>query len=354
MTSETVDAQSVLSEGTVTLPSGRVLDVTRSRWAGVLDEEEYDYCRAHGIGLSYDCVQTGWVTQSCSDDATEVLLDPLPSDGVAAVADVDPEDRAIELRSVVDAEAVRVLAEVQQGRMSPDEAELHLAGVVAVAMDELANELSLSDSDHAHWALEVAAADGLRGTRKPASRPIERSEAPLFAFRPWTPEDAPVYLELLGNPKVWEYLPDPYPSEFTLDTARTLIEVGAIGFHHETVAIEVGGRPIGQCLLRFDPEFAGTRAAEVAYWLGEEHWHQGWMSRVLPVFTRRCFRSHGVGVIYAWIMQDNVGSIRVAEGAGYRRDPFPLEAQLAESIRRPGFIRYATHRAEWELDALDS
>jgi RimJ/RimL family protein N-acetyltransferase len=77
------------------------------------------------------------------------------------------------------------------------------------------------------------------------------------------------------------------------------------------------------------------------------------MSRVLPEFTYRSFRRHSIDVIYAWIMEDNKASIRVAERAGYRREPFALEAQIAESLRRPGFVRYATYRVDWMLDAAE-
>lgn len=328
-------------EGVAELPSGRHFDVHRSRWDGVLDREEYEYCRQHGVPLSYDCAQIGWVTQTCTDDQ------PMFTDVATKVPVLDPERRAMELRSGVKAEVGRLLADVQQGSMSLDTAKERLASVVANAMASFAGEFGLSDCDLAHWVLESAVTNALAEFRVPLPLPQAEPKSRTFAFRPWTQDDALVYTKLLGNPRIWTYLPEPFPSEFTVDTARTLIEVGAIGFHHDTVAIEVDGQPIGQCLLRFDRPFAGTRAAEVAYWLGEEHWGQGWMSRVLPAFTRRGFHQHPVDVIYAWIMKDNQASIRVAERAGYQRTHFPREAQLAESIRRPGFVRYATYRADW-------
>jgi RimJ/RimL family protein N-acetyltransferase len=68
------------------------------------------------------------------------------------------------------------------------------------------------------------------------------------------------------------------------------------------------------------------------------------MSQILPAFTRRSFRTHCLNVIYAWIREDHMASVRVAERAGYRRDSFPFEAELAQSLRRPGFIRYAIFR----------
>jgi RimJ/RimL family protein N-acetyltransferase len=259
----------------------------------------------------------------------------------------DLEELTSSLRGVVEEEAARVLEDVQQGRTTLRAGQQRLTLVAAAAMKEFAKEFGLSDCDLAHWALESAAADALGAVREPLHQPQALWESTEFTFRPWSHDDAVVYAELLGNPRIWEYLPEPFPSEFTVETARTLIEVAAIGFHHDTVAIEVDGRPIGQCLLRFDRPFAGTRAAEVAYWLGEEHWGKGWMSRVLPVFSDRSFRQHSVDVIYAWIMKDNEASIRVAERSGYRRAHFPLEAQLAQLLRRPGFVRYATYRVDW-------
>jgi RimJ/RimL family protein N-acetyltransferase len=313
----------------------------------VLDREEYEYCRHHGVGLGYDCAQNGWIALTFTDESSEVSLNSEISGTSGPSSAMDPEERTLRLRGVVEEEAARILADVQQGRMPLHAGQQHLALFAAAAMKEFAAKFSLSDCDLAHWALESAAAEALGAVREPLDRSQAVSESTEFTFRPWSPDDAVVYTELLGNPRLWQYLPEPFPSEFTVDTARTLIEVGAIGFHHDTVAIEVDGRPIGQCLLRFDRPFAGTSAAEVAYWLGEEHWGQGWMSRVLPVFSDRSFRQHGVDVIYAWIMKDNESSIRVAERSGYRRAHFPLEAQLAQALRRPGFVRYATYRVDW-------
>jgi ribosomal-protein-alanine N-acetyltransferase len=153
-------------------------------------------------------------------------------------------------------------------------------------------------------------------------------------------------MELLGNRNVWQYLPDPFPAPFTEETARTLIEVAGLRSDQDTVAIELDGRPVGQCLLRLDRSFANVRAAEIAYWLGEEYWGRGWMSRILPAFTHRSFQHHPVDVIYAWIKPGNEASARVAARAGYRRDSFSLESQLAEVRGRAGFARYATYRAD--------
>lgn len=338
------------SLGRVTLPSGRDLDLGRSRWDGVLDGEEFEYCRHHGIPLAYDCAQYGWVTQTCRDDSSaEATFRKRPGLD-APVALADPEQQAAELRRLLQAEAAQIGADVRGERLSLDLMQDRLATTAATALGAFANEHGLATADLCHWALQSSVADALGDVRGPLHATPPEAERTAFGFRPWVASDAPRYLDLLGNPRIWEFLPEPFPSPFTLDTARTLIEVAAIGFHHETVAIELDGRPIGQCLLRFDRPFAGVRASEVAYWLGEEHWGKGLMSRVLPVFTSRSFRRHSVDVIYAWISTGNRASIRAAERAGYQRDRFAFEAEIAESLRRPGFVRYATYRADWRAD----
>jgi RimJ/RimL family protein N-acetyltransferase len=99
-------------------------------------------------------------------------------------------------------------------------------------------------------------------------------------------------------------------------------------------------------LLRFDAPFVGVRAAEVAYWLGEEHWGKGWMTRILADFLARSFAAHRLDVVYAWIHDDNRASARVAERCGLGPDPFPLATGLAHSLQRPRFHRFVRYRRE--------
>lgn len=62
----------------------------------------------------------------------------------------------------------------------------------------------------------------------------------------------------------------------------------------------------------------------VAYWLGREFWGRGLASAALAEFLRRHERERPV---YAHVAQGNTRSIRVLEGAGFRRidtpDPGP-------------------------------
>ena len=339
--STTIDARWVL------LPSGRSLDLYRSRWDGVLDREQFDYCRQHGISLAYDCLQIGWVVGTCTDEFDGATSANATASLRLTDALTDPESRANELCRGARAAVERCLHDASSGMISLDEAERRLRAVVERTEDEFTSAHGLPLADAFHFALRSHLAGALNALRGPQCRPPVPDDVATFTFRSWTPEDFSVYFDLLNSPQVWRYLPEPFPTPFTPDTARTLLEVAAIGFHHETVAVVVDDQPVGQCLLRFNQPTAGVRTAEVAYWLGEQHWAKGWMSRILPLFTQRSFQHHRLDAIYAWIMPDNQASIRTAERAGYRRDQWSGESRVAESLRRSEFVRYATYRADW-------
>ena len=215
--------------GWVKLPSGRTLNVRRGRWDGVLDREELEYCRQHGIPLGYDCAQIGWVSMASTDEShwsAEAM--PAASQG-AAVAPEGPEHSAVDLRSSVAAEAERVLREVREGSASLEWAQSRLIDAVSTVLPAFAEQYGLSKTDLCHWALRSVVARALAEARGPLHEPPVSADVTAFTFRSWTPDDALRYRQLLGNPKVWEYMPEPFPSPFTEDTARTLIEVGAFG-----------------------------------------------------------------------------------------------------------------------------
>lgn len=178
-----------------------------------------------------------------------------------------------------------------------------------------------------------------------ATRPAGGGPAEL-RFRRWDLSDLPTYTRFLRDPAVWHFLPEEYPTPFTEETARGLMEVASLTAIHDIVAVVWKGRPVGQCIFRPERGAGSVRAAEVGYWLGREYWGRGLMSRVLPSFTARCFARHDVDVLYASIREDHAASARVAERAGYRRDDATLGAALAGIPSPDGFVRYTISRSE--------
>jgi len=307
---------------TATLPDGRTLRLDRSRWDGPLDPAELAWCRANGVEVAYDCAQIGWVIAGCPDD------DALATSDAACDAMSGPEAEAWQLRT---------------RRIAANAANAPDAGFDDVLRDFAARH-GVRAASGLHFALALD-----RARRAPA--PSARIEPPTptaaaFTFRPWTPDDAPTYRALLDNPRLWQYLPEPFPTPLTEALARTLIEVGTIPGRQETLAVLHEGQPVGQALLRFDAPFVGVRAAEVAYWLGEAHWGKGWMTRILTDFLARSCAAHRLDVVYAWIHESNRACARVAERCGLGPDPFPLAAELAHTLQRPRFHRFVHYRRE--------
>ncbi len=152
---------------------------------------------------------------------------------------------------------------------------------------------------------------------------------------------------MLDNPRLWHFLPEGYPQPLNEATATALIELGNMDSRQQAFAVVRDGEPVGQCLLRLHGPFAGTLTAEVAYWLAEEHWGKGWMSRVLPAFVGHCFATSEVEVLEAWIREDHAASARVAERGGFRRDWFAFEGELAAALSKPRARRYVVYRGEF-------
>jgi len=332
-----VEAPDAVDAQVVRLPSGRTLDLRRSRWDGVLDPEQLAFCRARGIQLAYDCAQIGWVPAACSEAA------PPSADGERAVdltAFTTPEQEGMRMLRTLSAQLDRIAAELADAATAAAAID-RLRATIAVQIDDCRTRHGVVAASR--WHLAAAA----RFARAAAPPPASDHPSGEFSFRAWTRADAPRYRAMLDNPRLWRYLPESYPQPLTEATALALIELGSVDDRQQALAVVHAGEPIGQCLLRLHEPFAGMRTAEVAYWLAEEHWGKGWMSRVLPAFVGHCFATSEVEVLEAWIREDHAASARVAERGGFRRDWFAFEGELAAALSKPRARRYVVYRGEF-------
>jgi len=323
------------------LRDGRIFDPQRPRWDGPLDPVELEFCRERGISVAFDCAQLGWVPASCLDE------EPRES-GVKSVEPPRFEPGAEGLDELIELACEMFLTRL--GASSPtrradsaDERPLRrdLEAIVAQVIEQVERERGERAASAVHWALTAMIAHELWPA---VTKVVEDSGE--FCFRPWTDADADDYANLLDNPNVWRYLPEPYPGEVSVDLARELISLSAAA-GQQASAIIYGDRPVGQCLLRRAESVGGVRCAEVAYWLGEPYWGRGWMKRVLPLFLRQSMQAGQVDVIYAWIHADHAASARVALSSGLCRDSFVFESELASALSKTRCQRYVTYRTQW-------
>ncbi len=139
-----------------------------------------------------------------------------------------------------------------------------------------------------------------------------------YRLRPLSSKDIARYVELLGDPEVWQYLPEDYPGTMTEDLAASLIELSNSREDHVVRAIEIDGLVVGQVRLLFNDAGPTHSTAEVSYWLGRAYWGQGIASQIVPGFTRECFaRFTDLESIIARVHRDNIGSARVIQRAQY-------------------------------------
>jgi RimJ/RimL family protein N-acetyltransferase len=76
------------------------------------------------------------------------------------------------------------------------------------------------------------------------------------------------------------------------------------------------------------------RTGELGYWIGEEHWGRGIMSRVIPAFVEWTWSTFGILVrLNGLVTESNAGSSRLLEKAG-----FVLEGRREDAICKNGHI----------------
>lgn len=156
-----------------------------------------------------------------------------------------------------------------------------------------------------------------------------------FELRPWRESDAPAVARCADNPRIAATLRDVFPSPYTLEDARSYIRacMEAEGDAQLCRAIVAGGEAVGSVGL-----FVGgdvyRRSAELGYWLAEEYWGQGIMTRAVGQICREGFERFDIVRIYAEPFADNTGSRRVLEHNG-----FVLEGVKRDSVYKNGRLQ---------------
>jgi ribosomal-protein-alanine N-acetyltransferase len=107
--------------------------------------------------------------------------------------------------------------------------------------------------------------------------------------------------------------------------------------------LRVDARLIGECFLRmlsFD-----DREAFIGYSLDRAYWGQGYTTEAVRALIGFGFRELGLARIVAGCHPENIGSRRVMEKAGMRRQPAP-EGDDAPAGAPPGLL-YEAWASDW-------
>jgi RimJ/RimL family protein N-acetyltransferase len=147
---------------------------------------------------------------------------------------------------------------------------------------------------------------------------IPSIQTPRLLLRPWSPQDAETWFNLLQEDGILRYFPNPAPPRREkADTyiAHHLAHWEKHGYGHWAVVTQDDDRVVGWTGLEHLPELAET---EVAYLLSKRVWGHGYASEAARAAIRFGFESAGLGSIIGLVHQDNIASISVLEKCGLR------------------------------------
>jgi RimJ/RimL family protein N-acetyltransferase len=157
-----------------------------------------------------------------------------------------------------------------------------------------------------------------------------------LVLRPWSPNDAEAWFEILREEGILRYFPDPSPRRVIRQTGtlRTTRHWDEHGYGHWAFVAPTDSRVVGGSGLEYLPEL---RETEVAYLLGRRVWGHGFASEAAQAAIRFGFESASLQAIIGLVLQDNIAPRCVLEKYGLR---------LADRIRLWGTVmcRYRIRR----------
>ncbi|NLL79653.1 MAG: GNAT family N-acetyltransferase [Clostridiales bacterium] len=155
-----------------------------------------------------------------------------------------------------------------------------------------------------------------------------------FSLRPWKKEDAESLAKAANNPKVAAKLRNVFPNPYTFEDAEWYVHdcMAKEGKNQLTRAIIVDGKAVGSIGV-FVKEDVYEKSAELGYWLSEDHWRQGIMSRAVIQICREAFQDFDIIRIFAEPFEDNAGSRGVLEKAG-----FTCEGTMRNGVYKNGRV----------------
>lgn len=166
-----------------------------------------------------------------------------------------------------------------------------------------------------------------------------------FHLRVWRREDAADIAAFANNEKIARNLRDVFPNPYTLEDAEAYISgcIASDGNGQLCRAIEIDGRAAGSVGV-----FVGAdvyrKSAELGYWLAEEYWGGGVMTRAVAQICKEAFERFDIVRIYAEPFACNSGSRRVLEKTG-----FTLEGVMKQGVFKNGqmldYCMYALMKA---------
>lgn len=159
-------------------------------------------------------------------------------------------------------------------------------------------------------------------------------------LRQWKNSDIESLAENANNHRIAVNMRDLFPHPYTIEDAKTWIELTNNDETKSNFAITVNDKAVGGIGLALGEDIEKI-SAEVGYWLGENYWGKGITSSALNGIVNYGFNDLGLKRIFAKPLEHNMASRKVLEKNGFK-----LEGILNKSVIKEGKIHnqalYAT------------
>lgn len=155
-----------------------------------------------------------------------------------------------------------------------------------------------------------------------------------FELKKWDLEDSRDVAHYANNKKIAANLRNVFPYPYTLEDAEGYVRSCVENNEERQLcrAIVVDGHVAGSVGI-FCQTDVYEKSAELGYWLAEEFWGNGIMTKAVKQLCREAFEKFDIIRIYAEPFAYNTGSRRVLEKAG-----FSLEGIMKKGVCKNGRI----------------
>ena len=155
-----------------------------------------------------------------------------------------------------------------------------------------------------------------------------------IVLRPWSIKDADKLASIADNKNIADNLRDGFPFPYSLNDAIEWLNLILPGnFPPRFFAIEIDKSVVGSIGLVSKTDIY-RKNFEIGYFLAQDHWGKGIMTRAIKAATSYAFREFDIVRVYAEPFTDNGGSRRALEKAGYI-----LEGTFRRNVIKNGIIK---------------
>jgi ribosomal-protein-alanine N-acetyltransferase len=183
-----------------------------------------------------------------------------------------------------------------------------------------------------------------RSSRPPRGVPKTAIRGQLVELRPLQPSDAPALNLILRDRRATRFLPPRVRRETGKQFVARALRESRLGAGPAFAILPLGAdEAIGQ--IRFVQWVRLEKSAEVGYWIRRKHWGRGFGTESLRLMCAYGFGELLLRRIEAIVVAGNIGSSRVLEKVGFRREGISRQAVRADGRWRDDW-RFGILRGE--------